>query len=166
MSLPHIKFCYAPLITEQASAPEHLSVNSEKGTLLFTRMLIKHRDSFPKSGSHDNVFEEMRKKLLKKGVYATIAELRLKRKGLQERFRKKKREGKTSHEFYFPGSVIFDGANKSVVKGTKYDPDTEDEDESDDDAAFNSALLRFSKGLYIPHNFFNFNEVLLRTLSP
>ena len=121
---------------------------------------MKYRKSFPKCSSHDVVLEEIRKKLLSKGVCSSLNDLRCKRRNLQELYRRKKREGKTCHQFFGPGSVIFDDANLSVLKNTKYDPDREEEEEGDEDdpddpesdaSAYNQAVLKFAKGLYIPH---------------
>ena len=108
-------------------------------------MLVRHRDDFPKSGSHDVVLEKIRDNMLKKGVQYSLAEIRSRRQCLQKQHRIRKRDGNDSHPLHVPCTVVFDGGNKSLLQGTSYDPGEEEED-GDKENDLSSEVLKFSKG--------------------
>ena len=112
---------------------------------MYMHMLIMYRDSFPRSGCHDRIIDGIRKKLLKKNVLATSAELRAFRQNLQKQHRNRKRAGITNHVLHLPCSVIFDGADKQQLNGTEYDISGIQEEDAEEDN-FNNALLKFSTG--------------------
>jgi len=61
---------------ENTAANELISLKSDEGTVWFIKLLIMHKDSFPKARCHDNVLEKIRHVLIRKMVIASFADLR------------------------------------------------------------------------------------------
>lgn len=145
-TLKIVKVCPDLQTSNLESAPlnEYFHLDSENGKLTFMKFLIMYRDHFPKTGSHDTILDGLRKRLLKKNVLATVAQLRAFRQNLLKQHRNRKRANNTVHPLHVPCSVIFDGSDKNLLDGTEYELGEEEEEEDTQGNDFNSALMKFS----------------------
>lgn len=108
---------------------ENTPIDSSQGITLFMRKMIKHRESFPKNGSHDAVLDCIRQKLVRLGVCCTLMELRAIRRRLKEQYRRNIGKGR-SDDYANALVVAFGGGDINSVTGTDYDPNLDPPDQS------------------------------------
>ena len=128
----------------------NVSLSSADGQKYLLRKLVRHRDSFPKSGSRDQILQLIQKSLKHLGVCATVADVRNTRKKLKDQYSRLCREGKSSYPLYNILKVAFEGGDLSLVKGTDYDPDIDPPDEEErlniQESEMKDELAKYCKG--------------------
>lgn len=140
-------FIYVLLADGAGSTPEEelVTLNDEKGILILLKLLVKFRDDFPKGGNkHDEVLGKMLPILRKKGVIATLNELRAKGAALRDQFTNSVKKGNTNYRFFRLQSVVFGKEPLSELQGT---PDEVEEDDSffpHEEEKYLANLIRFA----------------------
>lgn len=111
-------------VTESKATSSLMDVFDGDGYFIYAQMLIKYRGRFPKTGSHDVIYATIKKKLSRRGVLCSAADLRLKRDRMKKLFIKKK----------------YSSSDEEGSGGTKSEESNGSDSSSDADD-----LLKFSK---------------------
>ncbi|KAK3915855.1 Filamin-C [Frankliniella fusca] len=132
---------------------EEVSLSSEEGLNIFLKVLCRFRDEIPKGGSHDPFLEGLVPIMAAMGVSTNVIDMRNRKALFRERFRKWRQKGKYDHFLYNVACVIFEGANKRVLKGSFFEWKETDEAkvantagaEVDADTKFMDDLTKYSE---------------------
>lgn len=111
---------------EHSADHELISLESDDGSVIFIKLLVKHKNSFPKSGCFDTILGKIRLVLVRKNVIATLAAVRDFRERLRNSYTKCKKKGKNNCKHYAALNVAFGEASADSLKGTMYDPSGDD----------------------------------------
>ncbi|KAK3916990.1 Golgi reassembly-stacking protein 2 [Frankliniella fusca] len=124
-----------------------MTLTDDEGLHTYLKLLVKHRNDFPKHGSHDETLKMLLPKLAKKGVCATVSELRVKKTRLREKFNIYKRMNRKDKELFLPLNVIFGNGDVTKLEGTRWqcsDEESEQEDEVDEDDERTKKLIQLN----------------------
>jgi hypothetical protein len=147
-------FCYLDQLPDST-----VSLESDEGTKIFLKLLMKVKHLFPKCGTHDAGFERLQKELVKKGVLSAVSALHTKRGNLQKQYRRHLKKENHRYQYLIPCKVIFDGASLELARGTEFEcAETSDDSENEtiNDTSNTELLAKFCKGKYRPSSVYCF----------
>ena len=78
-----------------------MTLEDDDAKVILLSLMARHRKDFPKSGSHTQDLEELRKMLLKQKICATVQELRKARMAQREQYNRDKVNDKNVHSDFF-----------------------------------------------------------------
>lgn len=142
-------FVFLFLEIESSASAKSVPLDSDEGITEFLKQLIKYRDDFPTSGSIEHALGEVRKALSKKHIYASLAEVRKKRKHLKDAHNLRERNGVKKHKLRDACLAAFYHGPTSVLEGTPFalnaDDGNDNNDNDNNDNDYEKDLAEFSE---------------------